>query len=207
MLLPQLPRGWHITDHEWRSIADPVNLPEKARNSLEFTIYLFRFSFLEEYYTRRTPPKKRRAKLERTAQAGRDFIATVSWLGVPEHESLRDALPFDECKEETGAEKNVVADQLSAACGQVQRIVDWCAEAERYVRRCDKKGLLRDFVLRLDRILFEHTGQQIKRSSKPQQPIVQFVRAACKVFDSRVGNGSIDEAMKAAILKRGKIRE
>ncbi len=123
---------------------------------------------------------------------------------------MRDALPFDKWHEQTWAEQKIVADTLSAARSQVQPLVDWCDEAARLVGRGQRrrdKGLLRDFALKLDRILFEHTGKRIERSSKPQQPIVQFVRAACKVFDPRVGTGSIDEAMKAAIQKRGKITE
>src|SRR5215471_19423965 len=96
MLLPPSPRDWHITDPEWRSIADPVNLPEKARESIEFTIFMFRFFYLSEDAVRRTPPKKRRAKLKRTAQAGRDFIAAVSSLHFPEKEALISALPIDD---------------------------------------------------------------------------------------------------------------
>jgi hypothetical protein len=187
-----------------------VNLPEKARKSLEFAIYIFRYFYLYEDAARRTPPKKRRAKLKRAAEAGRDFITAVSSLGFPETETLRDALPSDDWKDEEWAEQEVVAAKLNEARSQIRLIVDWCDEAARLVGRGQRrrdKGLLRDFVLKLDRILLEHTGKQIKRSSKPQQSIVQFVRAACKVFDPRVGNGSIDEAMKAAIAKRGKMRE
>jgi hypothetical protein len=204
MLLPQYPPDWRITDCEWRSIAGPVNLPEEARKALEVTIHTFRVFSVGEESTRRPSPKKRRAKLKRTAQAGRDFIAALSSLGSPETIHLEFVLPANRRREE------IVAAKLTAARNRVQLIVDRCDEAASSVgprRRHRDKGLLRDFVRHLDRILLKHTGKQIKRSSKPQQPIVQFVRTACKVFDPRVGNGSIDQAMKAAIRARGKIRE
>jgi hypothetical protein len=217
MLLPRSPRDWRITDRQWRYIADPVNLPEKARRSVEFTIYMFRFFCLNEEARRQTPMKKRRAKLKRAAQAGRDFIAAVSSLGFSEKETLRVFLPVNEMQEEESAERELVAVRLDTACSQVQRLVDWFdpttgkigpdrTAGQITLDQSRGKTLLFDLVQHLDRILLEHTGRQIRRSNKPHQPIVQFVRAACKVFDPRVGNGSIDEAMKAVISARGENR-
>jgi hypothetical protein len=172
---------------------------------------MFRFFYINEEAKRQTPPRKRPAKLKRAAQAGRDFITAVSSLDFSEKETLRIFLPVNEMQEEESAERELVAVRLDTACSQVQRLVDWLDQTTGKISpdqaadpdQSRGKSLLFDFVQHLDRILLEHTGRQIRRSNKPEQPIVQFVRAACKVFDPRVGHGSIDEAMKAVISARG----
>ena len=97
--------------------------------------------------------------------------------------------------------------RLEAASRDISALTWWFRSAHNQVGWSKRGPHSEDaywLVKSLDRILENFTGERISRSYKSES--ADYVRTVVKIADPKIGEGTIDAAMKACIYARGRER-
>jgi hypothetical protein len=186
-----------LRNQEWKTIAEPVRLQGEAKQAMEWAVGMYRFR--SQFEGRR--PSQVKAKLRGLIaradalltclngskwdvfSALTDDISTVNDVGKFGQTPRLDAYRLLEQK---FAELDGLRRLLALAQDKVARATPGPSAAA-----ANLQILVRD----LSGILENYSTYQFQRS----RPVVAFVEAVCHVANSKIGSGSIDEAMKRVV--------
>jgi hypothetical protein len=185
-----------MTDDDWRMVSAPLNLSADARHTVEYAIELYlRDRNIED---QASAPAAAKTKLARVSLHAENLAALLDALGTEE----RAALDFAWYKDGTESD---VDRELALVSAILQDIAKHTAEAS-WVAGADKRNNyaspVESLVGFLDNILREKAGTRVKGSNKGER---QFVETVCAIADPEIGQGQIDEAIKATTHSNGEI--
>jgi len=143
-----------------------------------------------------------RKKLQRIARAAAALVQDIK-----DPEVLFALLNIQRSKSEAVPGK-FPHQMLAESCDAVIRLRQWALSAREPLGRKTTAQKRADnhrwFVSNLDLILFKHTEQNVRRSTKfPKQP---YVTACFQAADPKIGPGAIDEAIKPTVTRRRSAR-
>jgi hypothetical protein len=222
---PRLP----LTDEQWKEVAKLSGIPEtveEARHHIETTIGIFRQ--FQAGDLGQVPSAKIREELEALADAAKDLHDRLSKLvevrgaytALTSAPSLYSPYsPLDRLTDFTGSHQSEHLPssvqsmmgldgqrRLSQVLDVLLRLPKWLLVAAHRVKakRGPKAGNVYSLVGNLDGIREHFTGKKITRSYKDDVS-KKYITYVCRIADPDIGDGTIEQAMKDRIKRRGRI--
>jgi hypothetical protein len=195
-----------LDDSQWAPIAQFGGLPKKARPKVERVVKLY-LRLKKSDDLRFTAAKIRRgiAELERDARKLSTRLNRVTDDEVFAFASAnypRNMMAALLTTNIANARKG-----LEGAARTLEALAEWSSQAQIQIRASDKgpkTSRIYDVVAAADRILEEFTARQIHRSSKKTDTTREYVAAIVQTIFPEARKGTIEEAMKDRISRRGK---
>ena len=190
---PPLPSEAAIDNGRWMKLCKLIFLPDQARRELEDAIARYRTN--ENTYL---PAAAVRASLLRLARTASRLATLIDGLGDREHYELIEA-------SEGHSVLGNCFQFLASARSQTALLGTWsaAAAAQATERPGSNPVWLHLLVKDLDEIVWQHTGQRIKRSEKWEP----WVHEICRFADPNIKPGSVAGALRAITKGRGKINQ
>jgi hypothetical protein len=220
---PMLP----LTDFQWREVCKLSGISEdadKARKSIEIALGMFRQFENDELRNRgaadireelRRLAQDLKQLYERFAQLIESREAYLALTAEPEPltSPARTAVIGVHQESSAGPEQHETVDdsdaRVSQTCDILLRAPKWLLTAANQIKaekRGPKAANAYWLVGNLDGIREQFTGKKITRSYKDPSSS-EYVNYLCKIADPSVGPGTIQQAMRARIGQRNKLKK
>lgn len=202
-----IPPDQTLTSEQWQDIKEKSHLPDEARDQIEQAIIFYRIC--KSTIGGKSPAQIKKNLKNLTIQAKKldaslkdladQTLAMVVLSSIQNPQTIQ---PYNPAS---------ASERIAELQRHLADLSDWIQDGHNKLGNWrpgagQRKILLTLFIHSLDGIYLEFRGEHIKRTTKEKANATDYIRAVCRVADPKIGNGSIDEAMKTIITAHGETR-